>query len=162
MISGIITPSGMLGGLQPHTVTVTPIAGEAVAVGDLVQFDLRGEATGAGYTDLTKITDFDNKKCPFNVVMKSEATTEAGIFGVVTKAAAIGQRCTVCVAGIVDLSLSASTTAGTSVIINGAGVGSVATTSGTGVGIGVALETGTGAAIRKVLFYGLKFGTQAA
>jgi hypothetical protein len=132
MIAGIITPLGNLGALTPQQVCVKPIAAEALAVGDLVQFDLA--STSATYTAAADLTEFDSKKCPFNVVIKTTAPSAAtnviagkgGIFGVVTQAAAAGQRCEVCVAGVVDAKVTVaaanSCDAGESVLTVGTGV----------------------------------------
>ena len=160
MIAGLITPAGNLGALTPATTSVKPIAGEAVAVGDVVQFDFRGESTT--YTDTTKVTDFDNKKSPFNVVMLSETATDGGVFGVVTEAAAAGSRCTVVIAGMVQAKLTGTFLVGATVGINGAGIIAPAAAAGTGVGIVIPLEANaTGPNLRWVLFNGFKFGSQA-
>ena len=160
MIAGLITPAGNLGALTPATTSVKPIAAVGVAVGDVVQFDFQGDS--ATYTDITKITDFDNKKSPFNVVVLSEAATDGGVFGVVTEAAAAGSRCTVVIAGMVQAKLTGTFLVGATVGINDAGVIAPAAVAGTGVGIAIPLEANaTGPNLRWVLFNGFKFGSQA-
>jgi hypothetical protein len=160
MIAGIVTPAGMLGGLQPHTVTVKPIAAVSLVVGDVVQFDFQGDSST--YTDITKITDFDNKKSPFNVVVKSETATDGGVFGVVTSPAAAGQRVDVVIAGMVQAKCNGTFVAGSTVGINGAGVIVPAATSGVGVGIALPLEANaSGAATKWFLINGFKLGSQA-
>lgn len=177
MIPGIICPTGNLGGLSPHQITVTPIAAVAVAVGDLVMFDL--SATNATYTDVAKINDFDDKKCPFNVVVLSVVPSGAGaghggVFAVVTKAAAIGERCTVCVSGFVDAKVttvasSQVTVAGQTVLTNGAGllVPALVTPAsgainGTPLGIAFTASTTAQTLTMKVLFNGYAFAIGGA
>lgn len=183
MIPGIICPTGNLGGLTPHQVLCSPIAAVDVAVGDLVMFDLAGVSTT--YTDVTKITDLDNKKSPFNVVIKSvpaavgtgtaSATGHGGVFAVVTTAAVAGARCVVCVNGLVDAKVTSLTAspilAGTTVLTNGTGVlisvlgVASTTTAGAALGIGfTAAPTGSpaNAVMMKVLFNGYAFAIGGA
>jgi len=179
MIAGILPPTGTLGALSAHQVLVSPIAAVAVAVGDLVMFDLA--STNTTYTSASAITDPDNKKNPFNVVVLSVAgalggasttqTGKGGIFAVVTKAAAAGERCTVCVSGFVDAKVTTLTaspiTAGVTVLQNGAGVlisslGLPLSAGGAPIAIGFTTVT-TAAPITatsmKVLFHGYAFAT---
>jgi hypothetical protein len=161
MIAGIITPLGNLGALTPQQVCVRPIAGVAVTVGDIVMFDLSGSNTT--YTDTATFDDFDNKKNPFNVVVLATAALgEGGVYGVVTQAAAAGQRCEVCVAGLVSAKISGATTIGTTVLTPGAGILVPAfTLVGTGVALALATNA-SGAATIRVLFNGWNFGSQGA
>lgn len=102
MSSSIVTPAGMFGGLQPSTVIVEPIAAEAFLLGDVVMFDLK--STNATYTDAAQLTNYNHKKCPFNVVISGGGTLtsnhENGIFGVVMADVAAGQRAKVCIGGL--------------------------------------------------------------
>ena len=160
MIAGLITPSGNLAALTPLPVIVSPIAGEAVAVGDLVRFDLGSDNA---YSVLANITNYDEPTCGFNVVVKTVAGNEAGIFGVVVTAAAAGARCTVCVAGVCEAKITGTTTKGTTPLINGAGVLAPAATAGTGVGLAIGLADNSGGPnLRQVFFYGIQIGTQSA
>jgi hypothetical protein len=176
MIPGIICPTGNLGGLTPHQVLCSPIAAVDVAVGDLVMFDLAGVSTT--YTDVTKITDLDNKKSPFNVVIKSvpAAATGAGhggVFAVVTTAAVAGARCVVCVNGLVDakvaiVATSGISVAGVTVLTNGTGVLTpslqtpAATLNGAALGVGFTSATSAGTITMKVLFNGYTFAIGGA
>lgn len=178
MIPGILAPGGNLGALCPQQTLCTPIAAVAVAVGDLVQFDLTGTSTT--YTDTTTLSsfDFDNKKSPFNVVILSVAssaanTNHAGIYGVVTKAAAAGQRCTVCIAGLVDAKVQTVTTtnvttAGNSTCVNGTGVllaaltTSAAATNGAPLAIPFTTVTTSTTTTMKVLLKGFAFAVGGA
>jgi hypothetical protein len=176
MIPGIICPTGNLGGLTPHQVLCSPIAAVDVAVGDLVMFDLAGVSTT--YTDVTKITDLDNKKSPFNVVIKSVAAAatgagHGGVFAVVTTAAVAGQRCVVCVNGLVDAKVTCTVTsnitvAGVTVLTNSVGVlvpalqTPAATTNGAALGIGFTAKTDAGTVMMKVLFNGYAFAIGGA
>lgn len=164
MIPGILTSSGNLGGLTPHQVVVTPIAGVALAVGDLVMFDLASSST---YTTASTIDDLDNKKNPFNVVILSTvARGDGGVFGVVLEAAAAGARVKVCIAGVVTAKVvtaaSETTAAGTTVLTVGAGALNMAvTTVGCGVGLALAAQAASITAQAKVLFNGYTIGGQA-
>lgn len=161
MIPGILTPAGNLGGLTPHQVIVTPIAGVALTVGDIVMFDLAG--TNTTYTSLSVWDDLDNKKNPFNVVILATAARgEGGIYGVVTEAAAAGSRVKVCIAGMVTAKISGTTAVGVTVLTPDAGILSPAATL-TGTGVAVALATNaSGAASIRVLFNGWSIGSQGA
>jgi hypothetical protein len=169
MIPGILTPSGNLGGMTAHQVIVSPIAAEAVAVGDLVQFDLA--STSSTYTSASALLDSDNKKCPFNVVIKTTAPSagtnvipgKGGIFGVVTEAAAAGSRCKVCIAGIVDAKITPAAAntcdAGETVLCVGTAVlvpgpGTPANTTGAPIALALETEAGTSTVTKKVLLYG--------
>ena len=158
MIPGILTPSGNLGGVTPHQIIVQPIAGEALAVGDVVMFDLAGSSS---YADTAFFDDLDNKKNPFNVVILSTAARgEGGIYGVALESAAAGSRCRICIAGMVSAKATGSITGGTTVLTPGAGVLVVAVTL-VGTGAALALETSTGTAtLRRVLFNGFSIGSQ--
>lgn len=176
MIPGILTPSGNLGGLTPHQVLCSPIAAVDVAVGDLVMFDLAGASTT--YTDVAQIGEIDNKKNPFNVVIKSVAAVatgagKGGVFAVVTTAAVAGQRCVVCVNGLVDAKVTTTVTtnilaAGVTVLTNGVGalVPSLQTaaTAGNGaaLGIGFTASTSSQTLTMKVLFNGYTFAIGGA
>jgi hypothetical protein len=161
MIAGIVTPAGNLAAATPHQVIVQPIAGVAVAVGDIVMFDLNGSNTT--YTDVATFDDLDNKKNPFNVVILSTAARgEGGIYGVVTEASAAGARCRVCIAGMVTAKITGTATIGETVLTPGAGVLVPAATL-VGTGVGLCLETNsTGPNLRRVLFNGWSFGSQGA
>lgn len=161
MIPGILTSTGNLGGLTPHQIVVNPIAGVALAVGDIVMFDFTGSNTT--YTDVSKIDDPDNKKSPFNVVILSTAARgEGGVYGVVLDAAVAGARAKVCIAGVVNAKVNGAFTAGTTVATPGAGVlVPAATLTGTGVAL-VLEDNASGAATKKVLFNGYSLGSQGA
>ena len=182
MIPGILTPSGNLGGLNPHQVTCSPIAAVDVAVGDLVMFDLSG--SNATYTDVAQIAELDHKKNPFNVVIKSvagvagvattggQAVGKGGVFAVVTQAAVAGQRCVVCVSGFVDAKVTTVTptaecTAGKTVLFNGVGVLTclgLASAAGSGapLGIGFTSVATSSTTVMKVLFNGYAFAVGGA
>ena len=133
----------------------------AVAVGDIVMFDLVGNNTT--YTSTSAYDDLDDKKNPFNVVVLSTAALgEGGIYGVVTEAAAAGSRCKVCIAGMVTAKISGTTSIGATVLTPGAGILVPAVTL-VGTGVGLALATNaSGAASIRVLFSGWAFGSQGA
>lgn len=175
MIPGILTPSGNLGALTPHQVVVTPIAGEAVAKGDLVRFDL---ADTVAATDYTTLLDFDNKKNPFNVVIKNPTTaSDGGIWGIALEAAVSGSRFKVCIAGLVEATVfaTAATPVLGSVLAPDTAAAGRLTQQATGV-VGLGLWMGvvanplTGAgtisasasATSYVLFNGFVFGSSAA
>lgn len=183
MIPGILTPSGNLGGLNPHQVTCSPIAAVALAVGDLVMFDLSGSNTT--YTDVTQIAELDHKKNPFNVVILAVAgavgsgtatqTGKGGIFGVVLEAATAGNRVKICVSGLCTAkvtTLAASPiTAGVTVLTNGGGVlvstlgTAAAAAQGAPMAIGfTTVTTGSPQAnlLMTVLFHGYQFATGGA
>lgn len=176
MIPGILVPTGNLGGLNPHQVTCSPIAAVDVAVGDLVMFDLAGVSTT--YTDVTQIAELDHKKNPFNVVIKSVAAAatgagHGGVFAVVTTAAVAGQRCVVCVNGLVSAKVTTTATtnitvAGVTVLTNGVGVlvpalqTPAATTNGAALGIGLTASTTTQTLTMNVLFNGYAFAIGGA
>jgi hypothetical protein len=169
MIPGILVPTGNLGALTADQIVVQPIAAVDVAVGDLVKFDLADTST---YTNLTALNDPDNKTNPFNVVIKavagSSSTTEkGGIWAVVTQAATAGQRCKVCVSGLVDAKISGTTTAGVTTMIAGAAILEPApSTASVNSSAPIALAMGTnasGAATIKVLICGFSlFGSGVA
>jgi len=161
MIFGLLSPTGNVGALSPNPVIVRPIAAVNVAVGDLVAFDIG--SSNATYTTAADITNFNSEKCGFNVVIAATAAQEGGIFGVVTTAASAGQRCEVCIAGLVTAKVTGTATAGTTVLINGAGVLVPAAASGTGTGLGISTAANSGGPnLRAVIFNGLTFGSQAA
>jgi len=161
MIPGILTSTGNLGGCTPHQVIIQPIAGVALAVGDIVMLDLVGNNTT--YTDVATYDDLDNKKNPFNVaVLATAALGEGGIYGVVTEAAVAGARVKVCIAGMVTAKINGTTSIGATVLTPGAGVlVPAATLVGTGVGLALATNA-SGAASIRVLFNGYSFGSQGA
>jgi hypothetical protein len=183
MIPGILTPSGNLGGLNPHQVTCSPIAAVALAVGDLVMFDLSG--SNATYTDVAQIAELDHKKNPFNVVVLAVAgaagtssttqTGKGGIFRVVLEAATAGNRVKICVSGLCTAKVTTATaspiTAGVTVLTNGAGV--LISTLGTaqaaaqGAPMAIGFTTVTTASpqsalMMTVLFHGYQFATGGA
>lgn len=159
MIAGLITPSGNLAALTPQPVLVSPIAGEALAVGDLVRFDLGSDNA---YSVLANITNYDEATCGFNVVAKAAATNDAGVFAVVVTAAAAGARCTVCVAGVCDAKVTGTVDKGNTPLINGAGVLVPAAAAGTGVGLGIGLaDNSSGPNLVSVFFQGVKIGSQS-
>ena len=105
----VLVPTGNLGGLNPAVVYVTPIAGTAVSEGDLVMFDLYDTNT---LTNVNSLTNFDEKNCPFNVVVRSPVTAPSNsIWGVAMKSAIPGQRVKVAVGGLVEASVFATTSA---------------------------------------------------
>lgn len=158
MIAGLIVPSGNLSALTPQQVTVKPIAGVAVAVGDLVRFDL-GSANA--YSTLANIANYDEPTCGFNVVLTPATTDDAGVFGIVTQAAAAGQVCVVCVAGVVDAKFTGACTRGVTVLINGTTTLVPAATAGTGVGLAIPLASNTSGTVTiSVLFNGWQIGSQ--
>ena len=162
MIAGIIPPTGSLGALSPHQVLVSPIAAVAVAVGDVVQFDL--SASNATYTSIANLANYDENTCPFNVVIKSVAATDGGVFGVVTTAAAAGNRCVVCVAGVVNAYVTGTFTKASTSMVATVGTGvCVVAVSGVGAPIAIVLEDNTtGPNLRSVLFNGFVIGSGAA
>lgn len=164
MISGILVPTGNLGALTANQVIVQPIADVAVAVGDLVKFDLDDSGSG-GYADIAFIDDPDNKKNPLNVVKLAvagaSATTEkGGVWGVVTEAAVAGARCKVCIAGIVTAKVIGTVTFGVTPLIAGAGglIPAPSTPSiNSSPALGLALQSNTGTNQRRVLIQGMAF-----
>lgn len=173
----MLHPCGNLSAVQPQQVLVKPIAAEALAVGDLVQFDLAG--TSATYTSASALQDFDDPKCPFNVVIKTVAPTagtnvvagKGGIFGVVTEAAAAGNRATVCIAGIVAAKVTtaaaSSCVAGISVLCVGDGVlvpapGTEADTTGAPIALSLATQATATTATINVLLQGVNFAVMSA
>ena len=161
MIPGILTSTGNLGGLTPHQIVVTPIAGVALAAGDVVMFDFAGSNTT--YTSTAAYDDLDNKKNPFNVVILSTAARgEGGVFGVVLEAAAVGTRVKVCIAGMVNVKIDGATSIGVTVLTPGAGVlVPAATLVGTGVALALATNA-SGTATIRTLFNGWNLGSQGA
>ena len=159
MIAGIIPPAGSLGALSPHQVLVSPIAAVDVAVGDCVQFDLASASTT--YTVAANLQNYDEKTCPFNVVIKSVAGTDGGVFGIVTTAAAAGNRCVVCVAGVVDAKFNATlSTVGT--ICTAGTANLVIAASGTGAPVAITLIATTSSGTYPCLFNGFVLGSSAA
>ena len=164
MIAGLIVPSGNLSALTPHPITVKPIAAVAVTVGALVRFDCSSATHNSTYTVSSNLINYDEPTCPFNVVVLAASTNDAGPFGIVTEAAAAGNRCTVCVAGIVDATGTGNIAQG-AVVVPDAGV--IATTLGTpaaagGAPLGVALEAFTTGQTKKILFNGFVFASGGA
>jgi len=159
MIAGIIPPAGSLGALSPHQVLVSPIAAVDVAVGDCVQFDLA--SSNATYTSAANLQNYDENTCPFNVVIKSVAGTDGGVFGIVTTAAAAGNRCVVCVAGVVDAKFNATlATVGT--ICTAGTANLVIAVSGTGAPVAMTLIATTSSGTYPCLFNGFVLGSSAA
>lgn len=162
----LIKPTGNLAAIEPALVVVQPIAAVAVAVGDIVQFDLT--ASDTTYTSAAALEDYDNKKCPFNVVIAGAAVTadkEGGVWGVVLEAAAAGNRCKVAIHGVV----TAAVVSGATAIAKGNVLMPVANrdlglaTNGANPVVAIALEAGTANATAniKVLFNGYQFGAPA-
>lgn len=174
MIPGILTPSGNLGALTAHQVVVQPIAAAAFSAGALVKFDLA--ATSSTYTDIATLTDPDNKKNPFNVVVAAAAgtasTDHGGIWGICLESCVAGQRVKVCVAGLCTATVTATTstnpmTAGVTVLIPGAGVlipapATAAAASGPGLGLTFTTQTTTATVSATVLFNGFAFAVGGA
>jgi len=110
-IPGILAPTGNLGALNPHQVVVSPIAATDVTANTLVRFDLTGTLTSA--SDIAKLYDLDEKNCPFNVVRANgtgaAAASDFGIYGVAREAATAGSRVKVCIAGLVQVRVFATT-----------------------------------------------------
>ena len=169
MIPGILTSTGNLGGLTPHQIVVKPICGEAFSAGALVKFDL---ADASASTDLAFLTDLDNKKNPFNVVVKADGGEEVGIFGVALEAGVVGSRVSVCIDGLVDATVTTTTTtnpctAGTTPLIPSDGVLSPApatrtATDGVAIAIPFTSSTTTQTLTMKVLLHGYAFGLTSA
>jgi hypothetical protein len=176
MIPGILTSSGNLGALTPHQITVTPLAGEAISKGDLVRFDL-GDTVAA--TDYTTLLDFDNKKNPFNVVIKNPTTAaDGGIWGIALEAGVSGSRFKVCISGLVEATVFATANTinslGAVLAPDTAAAGRLTQQAtgvvGLGLWMGVVASPLTGAgsisasasATSYVLFNGFVFGSSAA
>jgi len=167
MIPGILVPTGNLGALNAHQVIVSPIAAAAVAVGDLVKFDLDDTTT---YADTASLNDPDAKDNPFNVVKlavagSSSTTEKGGVWGVVTEGATAGNRCKVCITGMVDAKISAATTKGVTTLIADAGLLKPAPSTAavaSSAPIALALETLAGAGTCKVLINGFAFSNAGA
>lgn len=161
MIAGIIPPTGSLGALSPHQVLVSPIAAVDVAVGDCVQFDLSSSASATGYVAAANLQNYDENTCPFNVVIKSVGGTDGGVFGIVTTAAAAGNRCVVCVAGVVDAKFNATlATVGTVCTAGTANL--VIAASGTGAPVALTLVATSSSGTYPCLFNGFVLGSSAA
>lgn len=178
MIPGIVTPAGNLGGLTTHQVIVTPIAAEALVKGDLVRFDLSGTVNST-YTDYTKLLDQDEKKSPFNVVIKNPTTAaKSGVYGVALEAATAGSRAKICICGLVEATVfatSSNITALGALLAPDTGAAGRMTQHGTGVvclgqwmGVvatpltAVGSITASASANSYVLFNGFVVGTSAA
>jgi len=163
MIAGLITPSGNLAALTPQPVLVKPIAAVAVTVGALVRFDASSGTLNTTFSSQTNLTNFDEANCPFNVVVLAAAGDDAGPFGIVVEAAAAGQRCTVCVAGVVDATASNAAISRGAVVMPSAGVViAAAAAAGSGAPLGVALETFAANETKKILFNGFVFAVGGA
>lgn len=113
LIPGILAPTGNLGALNPHQVVVSPIAATDVTANTIVRFDLTGTLSSA--SDIAKLYDLDEKNCPFNVVRANGtgagATQDFGIYGVALESATAGSRVKVCIAGLVQVKVFATSTA---------------------------------------------------
>jgi hypothetical protein len=165
MIAGLITPSGNLAALTPQQVTVKPIAAVAVTVGALVRFDCASATHNTTYTVSSNLTNYDEPTCPFNVVVLAAAGDKAGPFGIVTEAAAAGNRCVVCIVGVVDATASAAAIAQGAVVIPDVGVIKTAPSTaatGSGAPLGVAVEAFTSGQTKKILFNGFHFSIGGA
>lgn len=169
MFGSVLKPTGNLSAVEPATITVTPIAGVAIAAGDVVRFDITPTASQSANTDQTKIEDYDNKKNPFNVVVLGDAVVagkEAGIWGVATEAAVAGARLKVVIHGVVKANVVSGATAiaiGDALApVTGADLGTPV--SGANPAVAIALETGTANSTvsKLVLFNGYQFGSSAA
>jgi len=164
----MLHPSGNLSAIHPQQIFVRPIAGASVAIGDIVRFDITANASLSAYTDWSKLEDFDDPKCPFNVVVLSGAAgtgNEGGVWGVVTEAAAAGNRCTVCIHGIVTAKVTAAAALeyGRTLLPAASNVLEVATTGNHPV-VAVLVDAVAGAITaqpRKVWFNGYQFGSSA-
>lgn len=136
----IIVPVGNLGGLNPSIVSVSPIAGSVIADGDLVMFDIYD--TNA-ITSIASIAQFDDKNCPFNVVVKSPVDTPlSGIWGIAMQAANPGQRVKIAVSGLVQAKVyanGATLSSGTSVGPDTSSGGMLSQSSSISPGLGVFL-----------------------
>jgi hypothetical protein len=166
MYPGLLKSTGNLAAIEPATIIVSPIAAVAVAVGDIVQFDLT--SSNSTYTLASALEDYDNKKCPFNVVIAGTAVSngkECGIWGVVTEGAAAGARCKVCVHGVVSAYVEGTTdVAAGDGLIPGANADLVKASSGANpvVAVALAAQAADSAVLIKVLFNGYQFGSSAA
>lgn len=161
----MLHPCGNLSAVQPQQVLVKPIFAAAHSVGDVVRFDI-GASVNSTYTDFTKLEDFDDPKCPFNVVVAGTAVAnnkEGGIWGVVTEAAAAGNRGTVCIHGIVTAAVLSGATAiaigDVLTPVANADLGLAADGIGPCVAIALAAGTANTTASIKVLFNGYAFGS---
>jgi len=163
MIPGILVPSGNLGGLTANQVIVQPIAAVAVAVGDLVKFDLDDSTT---YADAANFDDPDNKTNPLNVVKlavagSSNVTEKGGVWAVVTEGAVAGARCKVCISGILTAKINGATTLGQTTLIASAGVlipSPTTDNANSSPALALALQANTsGAATIRILFQGFAF-----
>jgi hypothetical protein len=167
MSSSIVTPAGMFGGLQPATVIVEPIAAEDFLLGDVVMFDLK--STNATYTDAAQLTNYNHKKCPFNVVISGGGTLtsnhENGIFGVVMADVRAGKRAKVCIGGLCNAKiLAASIAAGVTVSASAITAKSFTpTVNGEWPAVAVVLvQTVSANAITPVLLSGYAIGSNGA
>lgn len=112
-----LVPTGNLGGLNPSIVSVSPIAGSRISAGDLVMFDIFDTSA---VTDTAQLVQFDDKRCPFNVVVRSPVDVpSASVWGVALSGAEIGQRVKVAVTGLVSATVYASEAS----LVAGASVG---------------------------------------
>jgi hypothetical protein len=160
MNSMLLHPSGNLSAIHPTYVSVKPITAANVAVGDVVRFDI--SASDTTYTSIDKIEDFDDPKCPFNVViLGASATTlkEGGVWGIVTEAATAGSRCTVCIHGVVTanvFSVSGAAVAKGDILasIAGADLGRAVDSGNPAVAIALGEGTSNATVAMKVFFNG--------
>lgn len=167
MSSSIVTPAGMFGGLQPATVIVEPIAAEDFLLGDVVMFDLK--STNTTYTDAAQLTNYNHKKCPFNVVISGGGTLtsnhENGIFGVVMADVLAGKRAKVCIGGlcnakILDSNIAAGATMSASAIT---AKGFTPTVNGEWPAVAIVLVQTVGAnQLTSVLLSGFAIGSNGA
>lgn len=165
MIPGILSPAGNLGGLNPHQIVVRPICGEAFSIGACVKFDL---ADASASTDIAFLSDLDNKKNPFNVVVKADGGEEVGIFGVALEAGVVGNRVSICIEGVVNATVNAATnncTLGVTPLMPSDGVllpAPSTRTAGDGCAIAIPLATSTASSTIPVLIHGYAFGMTSA
>lgn len=166
MLAAILTPSGVSGGLYPTQIVVQPIAGAAFVAGDLVKFDVLASST---YSDAAKLTEYNNKKCPFNVVVAGSATvvdnSEFGIYGVIMEPVAAGARAKVCIGGICNAKIAVATAVGVvlSVSTTAANKSLVVSAQGGWPSIAVNLvETLSANVVSPVLLSGFQIGSNGA
>lgn len=101
-----LVPTGNLGGLNPSVVSVSPIAGSRVSAGDLVMFDIFDTSA---VTNAAQLVQFDDRRCPFNVVIRSPVDAPAAsVWGIALSSAESGQRVKVAVTGLVEATVHAS------------------------------------------------------
>jgi len=163
MLAAIVAPSGVFGGLYPTQVIVQPIASEAFIAGDVVVFDI---TSSSSYSDASKLTEYNNKKCPFNVVIAGGKAvvddSEGGIYGVIMEPVAAGARAKVCIGGLCNAKIGGAADAGQvlnmSVTVNSKAF-TVTTTSGGWPSVAINLVTIASAQVSPVLLSGFSIGS---